>query len=108
MRVNTQNKTWTKISNTLPSRDGSRKNFKQTAATIQKAENRATRPHMLTREAVSLLSMPAVSLDDFSLEESEVGGELETFVMADGELLISLSVLLLLLFLAPCEDLLLR
>ena len=63
---------------------------------------------MLTREAVSLLSMPAVSLDDFSLEESEVGGELETFVMADGELLISLSVLLLLLFLAPCEDLLLR
>jgi hypothetical protein len=108
VKVNTQNKTWTKMSNTWPSTDGSRNNFKQTAVAIQKAEKRATQPHMLTREAVSFRSMPAVSLDDFILEVSGVAGKLVAFVMGDGGSLMHLSVMLPLLFLAPCEVLLER
>lgn len=62
-RVQTQNKTWTKISNILPSRDGSRTSFKQRAVIIQHAEKSATRVHMLNLEAKFFFATLACSDD---------------------------------------------
>jgi hypothetical protein len=86
------------MSNICPSSDGSRKNFRQRAMNIQQAENMATRLHILIRDAVSFLSMHAASLDNFTLEVSEVGRQLFNGE-GDGELLLLLTF---------CDDVLLR
>ena len=67
------------MSKILPSRDGSRMNFKETATIIQHAENKATLPKILVRDAVSFLMEPVTSTADFGLDAS-VGGEGSLFL----------------------------